>query len=258
MDAVVLSRLLNSRKPNEVAAARAAFAQAGPPAADIVANVLERARKRRLRRARLIAPLVNGGGLLTILAALGVSLVLRTDMTDVFRGFCGDYSGQSRASMVELEAAGLLARWGDLRAADTLLAALDDPQAERAEAARRALADLLTGLDERTAATGLTIEHGARLRRALTEETGQSRPAHPELALAVLHLLTRVCGLPGRADRARFHHVLADAGLLQNVERLSLRTNHPAILAACRNCLPGLRLVAFGGAGASSERIGTP
>ncbi len=52
MDAVVLSRLLNSRKPNEIAAARAAFAQAGPPAADIVASVLERAPKKRERRAR--------------------------------------------------------------------------------------------------------------------------------------------------------------------------------------------------------------
>lgn len=257
MDAVVLSRLLNSRKTNEVAAARAAFAQAGPPAADIVANVLECARKRRERRARLIAPLVNGGGLLTILTALGISLVLRTDMTDVFRGFYGDWDGSSWPSMIELEAANLLARWGDIRATDTLLAALDDPQAERAEAARRALAELLTGLDERTAAMGLTTEHGGRLRRLLTEETSRSRPAHPDLALAVLHLLKRACVQPGCAERARFHRLLADAGTLKDVERLSSRATDSRVRAACVDCLPGLRAVVFG-LGSPSERIGTP
>ena len=256
MDAIVLSRLLSSRKPNEVAAARAVFAQAGPPAADIVAGVLEHARKKRERRARLIAPFVYGGGVLTLVATITLF-----NFAALF--FCGDGWGNlhqrlSLPSLVELEAAGLLARWGDVRAADTLIAALDDPKVERAEAVRRALAELLTGLEERTAATGLTSD-GVRLRRVLTEETGQSRPAHPDLALAVLDLIRRVCALPGRADRARFHRLLADAGTVNVVERLSSRATDLRVRAACVDCLPGLRAVAFGGAaGASPERIKTP
>jgi len=252
VDAIVLSRLLSSRKPNEVAAARAAFAQAGPPAADIVANVLEHARKKRVRRARLIAPLVNGGGLLTVLSALGVSLVLRTDMTDAFF-----HSGWgelvSRPSMAELEAAGLLARWGDVRAADTLIAALDDPKTERAEAARRALTELLNGLDERTAASELSTEHGARLRRLLTEETEQSRPAHPELALALLNLIERICAarLNAACRATHFYRTFVTAALLQDVERLSARATDLRVRAACVDCLPGLRAAVL-------ERIKTP
>lgn len=233
MDAVVLCRLLCSRRPAHVAAARERFAEAGPSrAADVLAGLLARERRRRLRRERVVRPLLFVGGLGGLLAV--------NVATDFVAFFFADWTGcgtwPSLPGRVEQEAASLLASWGDVRAADTLIALLDAPNEECAAQVRIALGQLLDQADAARAVDALGDGAWNRLRRLLSEETPHSRPAHPALVRALVRLLARV-GEQGNSDQA----VALAARALGDVERLGSRATEPGLRAECAACAGLLR-----------------